>query len=407
MTYVKKLLSYLAVAAIMISAATGFSSCAKDGEDGKDGKDGVEGKDGEDGKDGVTPFINEETGTWWIGTTNTGIPAAGITPEIKEGFWWIGDVNTGIPATGPEGPTNTFVVTFDYDDGTTVTQTVLGGAWAMPPPPAPTIVLKAGLYEGTVPENVPAFGWFEEGKEEPFNFYAPITGNISLKQTATTPSPIADVAANDVTEAVNYANANPGEYTLLIGADVNAGTQSLSDNVKLSIIGIGEERTIQYSGADNARLFTIGGALTLGQNITLRGIATGSTYLVGVSSNSSLTMLAGSKITGHTTSGSFGEFGTAVQILGGNSVFTMQGGEITGNHTSNTSSADVSGGVFAALGATFTMTGGSITGNTRGTATPPEAMDVVLILEGAAAVANATKTGGVIGVSIPAEFAGN
>ena len=343
---IKKIISYLVVAAIMISAVTFVSSCSKDGDKGDKGDKGEQGEE------------------------------------------------------GPEGPTNTFVVTFDYDNGTTVTQTVLGGAWAVQPP-APTIAFptEAGLYEGTVSENVPAFKWFEEGKEDPFNFYAPITGNITLKQVAI--ASIGTVAANNVTEAVNYAKANPGEYTLLIDADVNAGEQTLNvANVKLTIIGIGEERTI---GPDLGNLFKIDGAgasLTLGQNITLRGIATGNRFLVYVG-DGSLTMLAGSKITGHTTTG--GWVSAGVVIDGATSSFTMHGGEITGNHAGDNFIANNTGGVWVGNSATFTMTGGSITGNTRGDSN--EAMDVYLF--GTEATANASKTGGTIGVSIPAEFAGN
>lgn len=48
-----------------------------DGSDGSDGKDGQDGKDGEDGKDGLTPYIGSN-GNWWIGTTDTGIKAAGV-----------------------------------------------------------------------------------------------------------------------------------------------------------------------------------------------------------------------------------------------------------------------------------------------------------------------------------------
>ena len=60
--------------------ATGSSGSdgadGSDGKDGQDGKDGKDGKDGEDGKDGLTPYIGSN-GNWWIGTTDTGIKAAG------------------------------------------------------------------------------------------------------------------------------------------------------------------------------------------------------------------------------------------------------------------------------------------------------------------------------------------
>ena len=51
-----------------------------DGRDGADGKDGTNGQNGTDGKDGNTPFIGEN-GNWWIGTTDTGVKAAGVNGE--------------------------------------------------------------------------------------------------------------------------------------------------------------------------------------------------------------------------------------------------------------------------------------------------------------------------------------
>ena len=55
----------------------------KDGKDGVNGKDGIAGKDGIDGKDGDTPFIGTN-GNWWIGTTDTGVKAAG--PQGEQGL---------------------------------------------------------------------------------------------------------------------------------------------------------------------------------------------------------------------------------------------------------------------------------------------------------------------------------
>ena len=46
------------------------------GKDGKDGKDGTNGTNGKDGADGKTPYIGAN-GKWWIGTTDTGVKAAG------------------------------------------------------------------------------------------------------------------------------------------------------------------------------------------------------------------------------------------------------------------------------------------------------------------------------------------
>nr|DAP35656.1 MAG TPA: hypothetical protein [Caudoviricetes sp.] len=77
---------------------------------------------GQDGRDGSTPQI--KNGTWWIGGTDTRIPAqgskgekgekgdkgdqglkgdAGVTPRIVDNVWWIGNTNTNVPAKGQDG----------------------------------------------------------------------------------------------------------------------------------------------------------------------------------------------------------------------------------------------------------------------------------------------------------------
>lgn len=77
---------------------------------------------GQDGRDGTTPQI--KNGTWWIGGTDTRIPAqgskgekgekgdkgdqgqkgdAGVTPRIVDNVWWIGSTNTQVPARGQDG----------------------------------------------------------------------------------------------------------------------------------------------------------------------------------------------------------------------------------------------------------------------------------------------------------------
>lgn len=73
--------------------------------------------DGVDGQDGITPHIGEN-GNWFIGETDTNIPATGpagadglpgsdgadgYTPYIQGGYWYINGVNTGIPTTGTNG----------------------------------------------------------------------------------------------------------------------------------------------------------------------------------------------------------------------------------------------------------------------------------------------------------------
>lgn len=68
---------------------------------------------GSAGKDGITPHIDETTGNWFLGETDTGVKATGtdgedgISPHIDEttGNWFIGETDTGVKATGSDGTT--------------------------------------------------------------------------------------------------------------------------------------------------------------------------------------------------------------------------------------------------------------------------------------------------------------
>ena len=73
------------------------------GPAGPAGPAGAAGQNGKDGQDGLTPTIGEN-GNWFIGTTDTGVKAAGTdgqtpTVEIKDGYWWINGENTNVPAS--------------------------------------------------------------------------------------------------------------------------------------------------------------------------------------------------------------------------------------------------------------------------------------------------------------------
>ena len=73
------------------------------GPQGPAGPAGAAGQNGKDGQDGLTPTIGEN-GNWFIGTTDTGVKAAGTdgqtpTVEIKDGYWWINGENTNVPAS--------------------------------------------------------------------------------------------------------------------------------------------------------------------------------------------------------------------------------------------------------------------------------------------------------------------
>ena len=112
------------------------------GEDGQPGPKGDAGTPGEKGKDGLTPHIDESTGNWFIGETNTNVKAQGpvgpkgedgqvgptgltgpagergqdgakgdngkdgVTPHIDPitKHWMIGDVDTQVVAEGKVGP---------------------------------------------------------------------------------------------------------------------------------------------------------------------------------------------------------------------------------------------------------------------------------------------------------------
>ena len=115
------------------SADTGIVAEGQDGVSGSPGEPGPQGAQeergerglpGQDGKDGITPHIGGN-GNWFIGDTDTKVPAKGqdgqpgeqgpqgsqglpgadgqdgITPHIGEGGnWFIGDVDTGVSAGG-------------------------------------------------------------------------------------------------------------------------------------------------------------------------------------------------------------------------------------------------------------------------------------------------------------------
>ena len=270
--------------------------------------------------------------------------------------------------------TAVYTVTFDSDGGSSVSfQTIRNGATATKPAdPTREFRPTSGLYLGTInldafPSHYTFIEWRKEGESAAFDFNTPVTFPVTLKAVWDTPSvsltPITLVLANDIAASVAYVNANSysgEEYSLLLGADITAGTQSLtSARAKLTIIGIGAERTIT---ASNYRMFTINGDnatnLTL-QNITIRRVANVQVdHLINIQ-RGVLIMRDGSKITGINGSNGYG----AVYVGSSNASFKMEGGEISGNNGGTNSSFFYSC-VHVESGGTFEMSGGSITGNT-------------------------------------------
>ena len=324
--------------------------------------------------------------------------------------------NITLKAIWTEDPV--FIVSFNTGTGgsTVQSQNVKEGENAHDPGVIPTttatsstLPTTAGLYRGKGAPDVEMaqvfVEWRAPGATSAFVFdNTPITANIELIAQWTT-TRIASVTANDVAAAVTYINANQNEYTLLLGANPPSTEQQTLNgaNNKLTIIGLGAERTIQVlsSGISSRRyLFTLnnGASLTLGNNITLQGITIDLQPFdpLIIVSNGSLTMLPGSKISGQTITNT-GSGRTGAVIVGANSYFTMLGGDITGNSVGGT--GNNSGGVRVSATATFTMSDGTISGNTNGDGP----MDVYFESFNAA---NHTKTGGTIGASTRPGFEG-
>ena len=300
------------------------------------------------------------------------------TDPTRDGYefdgWFNGEMQWNF-ATAITAPitlkakwTAVHTVTFDSDGGTAVPdQTIRNGNTATQPED-PTRTIASGLYLGAMTDEFyyTFDGWYNGATLWNFDNDA-VTAPVTLKakwSLAGFFTRIESVLSNDIAAAFTYVNANSNsgeEYTLLIGAsNVTAGAQTLNAaNAKLTVIGIGAERTIS---ASNPRLFTIDGnnatSLTLGTNITLKsgsisGVFGQSDKLVSIQ-RGNLTMCAGSKITESLTG--------AVYVGGLNASFKMEGGEITGNNPSY--SSPVIGGVYVGSSGTLEVSGGSITGNT-------------------------------------------
>jgi hypothetical protein len=222
----------------------------------------------------------------------------------------------------------------------------------------------AGLYR-----NSEMFaGWERDGAA--FDFDTPITANITLTAKFATAPTITLGAGNAFEASVTYILANIGpEYTLVLGADaLNTAIASAiaTDNFKLTVVGKDSERKISTTTVTGSPLVTLGAtgksgiSLTIGNNVTLQGVAANTKPVVTVAQGATFTMLAGSKITGNTnTTAMPGDPTTAVTVGGFNSVFIMKGGNITAN----------TGLIAVSVGnaGKFVMEGSSVSGNTNGT----------------------------------------
>jgi hypothetical protein len=162
------------------------------------------------------------------------------------------------------------------------------------------------------------------------------------------------------------------------GATSSTGNGSNNKNLKITLEGLDQARTIKLVGANAGALFTVYGGtgdlpeLILGENITLSGDGNNTNpddnkanksalVVVGGSTTtymSKLTMNAGSRITGNNND-STGNKAGGVMVLGGGT-FVMNGGVIDNNKITG---ARYIGGAVLVLDS-FMMSGGDIAKNT-------------------------------------------
>ena len=170
------------------------------------------------------------------------------------------------------------------------------------------------------------------------------------------------IGNQNLSTSLSYISSNAvsgDEFAIVLGADESIAPTTLdysNKTVGITLVGYGQERTINL--ASNGRMFTVnsGVTLTLDENITLVGRSENTDSVINCLGGS-LVINKGSKISGNTALSSHGG---GVYISGG--TFTMNGGIISGNTTRNTNS--VSGGGVCVSSGTFTMNGGTISGNT-------------------------------------------
>jgi uncharacterized repeat protein (TIGR02543 family) len=241
----------------------------------------------------------------------------------------------------------TYTVTFNADGGE-------------PSPPQQIIVNGGKVSE---PANISKEGYTLEGWYKDASYSSlwdfnsdTVTNDIILY--AKWGPPIV-VAGNTLAAKLQWLSANAksnSSYILEVTfAQKDLTSQNIyyagKNNITIRLKGIGSEKAIALSGS--GALFSVGSGvnLILEENLVLRS-GYNSISLVRVNSGGTLTMNQSVRISGNTTSSSFGG---GVYVDGG--TFTMSGGEISGN------TASYGGGVYV-RGGTFTMESGTISGNT-------------------------------------------
>ena len=246
-------------------------------------------------------------------------------------------------------------------------------AESLTPPGTPNVAeIGASIYVGQLATAAYAGDLANLGIIETSNHTLPhgaITG-VTLSVNGGTPR-----RYNNLGSVFDSITEIPGDYTITLFEPQYLASWILNPGQNITLLGWNEESgMLTHNGATDLSMFIIQNArLTLGNNITLRGRPAGTpagavpSIIVGTSGT--LTMLEGSVISGHNTTG----FISPISIDGGNARLDIQGGTITGNSNVNQSFAHAA--VILNNGV-LTMSGGSITGNN--THAPGESADVFM-----------------------------
>ena len=330
--------------------------------------------------------------------------AACVGPEGPQG-----------PAGGAGNSAEYVTVTFNPDGGEIdgkkglLTQGLVKGGWAQQPKDpskeADDEWWVPGMHRSTADGKISyAFaGWYLGDSDTPWAFnHDAVTKNITLKARWTDPVLINEVPVNDLLNAISYAASHSGTYLMLLKHDTNAflmssGTLTLTAPQTVDghlIIAATGPVTIRRSttttpdaltAAATGLLFTLNqssGNLTIGDNITLNGLAgttTASRPVIRVENGASFIMDKNSVITGNTNTvyaddAAFrtGFGASAVYVNGG--TFTMKKGSINGNSSTaglylippaaGGAGGAAAGGAVVLNGGSFTMEDGTITNNT-------------------------------------------
>jgi len=342
-------------------------------------------------------FTIEEDGFLYVNGVKTEANIGSSVYIDKDGNLWVG----GVMFKG------NFTVTYYSDGGGNVApeNVISGGKARGPKDPTKDLPepLMAGLYVGsveTLPSSCVFQGWYEAEVTEvedaapivtitgkvPFDFDKPIIGNLALKakwamaEKVELPEGTQDI----LTKTVTYILANRGEYTLLLDDHVavpailpqlnsyengTATNAAFLGNLKLSLIGLGQEQVISWTVTGNKFTIIADAHLILGNNITLKcGTASGSnSRAVYVNQGGILTMLDGSKIVDQTANQINMPAVTVAATCvasGTRSTFNMKGGEISGiSVTIATPASALIGGVLVQNNGRVYMSGGKIKGN--------------------------------------------